>query len=146
MMILRPCRWILRWDHVFLKFYETCFPIKYSWTSITLRIEELWPSQWSTIGPPANRMLGFDEFALEDRSCAWCIHIPSVVEATKSVFPKFTSSSPLFLNKLKLSTLGSNNLLHASSCKHRNKLTLFLTSMAYMKVACHHHIGFWGSI
>ena len=44
---------ILTWDQIYLK------AIKSSWTSIALRMTELWPSQWFTIGLPAKRKFNF---------------------------------------------------------------------------------------
>jgi hypothetical protein len=33
-----------------------------------------------------NRIFGFDELTLQDRSCTICIHVLYVVEAIKSIF------------------------------------------------------------
>jgi hypothetical protein len=92
--------------------------IKCSLTSIALWMDQLWPSQRSTVGLPTNRPLNYDELALQDRSCSWHIHTLS-------------SSSSSFLRTFKIPILGSNKFLILSLCKHRNELTL---SLAFMGV------------
>ena len=58
-MIWRPCQWDIEVGPDLFQSLSNKISIKSSWTSIALRMTELWPSQWFIIGLPTNRKFNF---------------------------------------------------------------------------------------
>ena len=58
-MIWRPCRRDIGVGPDLFESLSNKLSIKSSWISIALRMTELWPSQWFTIGLPTNQKFNF---------------------------------------------------------------------------------------
>lgn len=78
----------------------------YLWTSITLQVEELWPShKYCRAARKPNVEL--NGLALQDRSFVWYVHTSSLVEAIKFFFPN-SHHCWFFLNILKSTNILGN--------------------------------------
>jgi hypothetical protein len=89
LMIWRPCRRDIKVGPYLFEIILNMLSNNCSLTSIALRMDELWPFQWSTVGMPMNWKFKFYGLSLWDTHCTYK-RIMTCTCGTKWVVPKIT--------------------------------------------------------